>query len=286
MPSMFRKKSSVDAPSTAATAATDGEAAGSPQTDHRGVLVEHPVEGAPSAQKALDLFEGQWVSALPPILGLHAGELPLFDDDRIRAVLASMDSVKSSKILELSPLEGGHTYMLHEAGAKIVAIESRSHAYLKCLVVKEILNLNRAHFHLGDFRAYLASTTDRYDMVLASSVLHEQPDPISLLEAIAAVTDRVVIWTHYWDVRRADDSRLASVVDATAQDTPCRGKLVKVHTIRPQGAAADDAPIYASWLERDALLTALNTLGFANVNVLDDQPDHPAGPAILLVAER
>ncbi|MCA1482077.1 hypothetical protein I6F37_44885, partial [Bradyrhizobium sp. NBAIM08] len=52
------------------------------------------------------------------------------------------------------------------------------------------------------------------------------------------------------------------------------------------GSASDDAPIFASWLERDALLTALTTLGFETVTVLDDQPDHPAGPAILLVAER
>lgn len=280
MPSMFRKKSSTD------TLVVD-DLPSSPEAEPEGALVEHSVGDAPSAQNALDLFDGHWISSLPAHLGLRSGELPLFDDDRIKTLLASLDSVKSSKILELAPLEGGHTYMLHEAGAKIVAVEGRAHAFLKCLVVKEILNLNRAHFFLGDFRAYLATTKDRYDMVLASGVLHEQPDPIALLESMAAVTDRVAIWTHYWDASRATDSQLAAVIDATAHDTPCRGKLVKVHPIRSQGAtAADDAPIFASWLERDALLTALTTLGLDKITVLDDEPDHPAGPAILLVAER
>jgi len=283
MPSIFRKKSSVDA---SAASTTTGTPVHTSDSEMEGALIEHSIGDAPSPQNALDLFEDHWVSALPSILGLHAGELPLFDDERIKKVLGSMDSIKNSRVLELAPLEGGHTYMLHEAGAKVVAIEARAHAFLKCLVVKEILNLNRAHFLLGDFRAYLKSTFDRYDMVLASSVLHEQPNPIELLEAIAKVTDKVVIWTHYWDPRHASGTQLSSVVDATAQETPCRGKLVKVHPIRPQGSVDDDAPIFASWLERDALLTALHTLGFENVNVLDDEPDHPAGPAILLVAER
>jgi hypothetical protein len=278
MPSMFRKK-------TPAEQAAAGDVA-PPDPEPDAGLPDRFIAGPPSAQNAIDLFDQHWISSLPPILGLHAGSLPLFDDSRIKVLLAHIDSVKNSKILELAPLEGGHTFMLHEAGARVTAVEARSHAYLKCLVVKEILNLNRAHFYLGDYRAYLASTTDRYDMVLASGVLHEQPDPVALLEAIAMVTDRVAIWTHYWDDRLLSDGALGSVVDATARETPCRGRLVKVHPIRSKGAASDDTTIFASWLERDALLTALTTLGLGRISVLDDQPDHPAGPAILLLAER
>ena len=279
MPSMFRKKTSAE------LAAAD-DAAVTPEPESDAGLPDRSITVAPSAQNAIDLFDGHWVSSLPSILGLQAGTLPLFDDNRIKTLLANMDSIKNTKVLELAPLEGGHTYMLHEAGARVTAVESRSHAYLKCLVVKEILNLNRAHFFLGDFREYLATTKERYDLVLASGVLHEQPDPITLLEEIAKVTDRVAIWTHYWDDRLLADGSLGDVVDATPRETPCRGRLVKVHPIRSKGAASDDTKIFASWLERDALLTALTTLGFERVTVLDDEPGHPAGPAMLVLAER
>ncbi|HRE01871.1 MAG TPA: hypothetical protein PLV68_11270, partial [Ilumatobacteraceae bacterium] len=100
--------------------------------------------------------------------------MPLFDDQRIRTILANLDSIKNTKVLELAPFEGGHTYLLHEAGASVQAIEERTHEYLRCLVVKEILNLNRAHFRLGNYRPYLAETADRFDMVLCSGILHEQ----------------------------------------------------------------------------------------------------------------
>ena len=45
-------------------------------------------------------------------------------------------------ILELGPLEGAHTYRLEQLGAeRILAIEANVEAYLKCLIVKEILGL-------------------------------------------------------------------------------------------------------------------------------------------------
>ena len=44
-------------------------------------------------------------------------------------------------VLELGPLEGAHTYQLHQRGANIVAVEASKQAYLKCLITKEIVGL-------------------------------------------------------------------------------------------------------------------------------------------------
>lgn len=58
----------------------------------------------PAAQNAIDALEG-WNSAFPGELGLTAGTIPLFADDRIHKVLQSYGSIEGKKILEVGPLE-------------------------------------------------------------------------------------------------------------------------------------------------------------------------------------
>lgn len=73
-------------------------------------------------------------------------------------------SLDAMTILELGPLEGAHTYQLARLGAKhILAIEANSEAYLKCLVVKEILQIPRCRFLLGDCLIFLQAHHDPFD---------------------------------------------------------------------------------------------------------------------------
>ena len=59
--------------------------------------------------------------------------------------------------LELGPLEAGHSYILDRAGAlEVLAIEANRRAFLKCLVVKEMIGLPSVRFVLGDFNEFLA----------------------------------------------------------------------------------------------------------------------------------
>src|SRR6187402_1626923 len=93
----------------------------------RAAILDSYVHAAPSPQLALDLFKGDWWSAVP---GLQAGSTPLFDDSRIRWAVEHLGGVTGRRILELGPLEGGHTYMLERAGAaSVVAIEANTRAY-------------------------------------------------------------------------------------------------------------------------------------------------------------
>ena len=41
-----------------------------------------------------------------------------------------------------------------------------------------------------------------------------------------------------------------------------------------------------AWMERDALLQVLATLGFDDLRIANDDPDHPAGPALSILARR
>jgi hypothetical protein len=76
---------------------------------------------APDAGWLVAGFEGQWVSALP---GQASGEVPLFEDDRIRWAVSQASAAKGKKVLGLSPLEGGHTYLNTSGLGPVVAASS------------------------------------------------------------------------------------------------------------------------------------------------------------------
>jgi hypothetical protein len=111
------------------------------------------VQGSPSDQKALDIFKGEWSSQLPGACKeLKAGTVPLFEDARMVWAAEQLGGFSGQRVIELGPLEAGHTYMLESLGAEsILAVEANKRAFLKCLIVKEILRLNRSRFVLGDF---------------------------------------------------------------------------------------------------------------------------------------
>ena len=154
---------------------------------------------APSPQLAVDIFHGEWSTALPPEAGALAGEIGLYTDPRLTFFIERSGGVNDRSVIELGPLEASHTYMLERAGASVTAIESNSRAFLKCLIVKEILPLTRSRFLFGDFLPYLESTDDRPHLLVASGVLYHAADPVRLLHAMARVSDNIGLWTHHFD---------------------------------------------------------------------------------------
>lgn len=163
--------------------------------------LDNYVASMPSPQNALDIFKGEWASKLPePLSGLSAGPLPLFEDPRIEWINTQLDNIEGMTVLELGPLEAGHTYMLERFGAtKIVAIEANTRAYLKCLLIKELLELKRVSFLCGDFIDYLRANQKRFDICVASGVLYHMLNPVELIALAAKVSDRLFLWTHYYD---------------------------------------------------------------------------------------
>ena len=128
------------------------------------------------------------------------GTSRLFDDQRIHWAEEVLGGFKGTNVLELGPLEGHHSYMLQKAGAKkVTAIEANSRAFLKCLCVKEILKLDSVRFHLGDCVKYLKMNKQKYDVVFANGILYHMQNPIELLELLGNTTDKIVMWTHYYD---------------------------------------------------------------------------------------
>lgn len=233
-------------------------------------------------QNAVDLFKGDWVSALP---GVTAGGMGLFDKDndiRPRFVTDRFGSIKGWNVLELGSFEGGHTYQLEKAGANVVAIEANPHIFVRSLIAKNVYNLN-AKFLLGDFTQYLDGNAN-YDMIFCSGVLYHMPDPIDLIKRMAAQTARVFIWTHYVaEPKQAEEwkAKSAHTVDGFACTYykyvyPTKAKF------RPFAGVQH----YASRLTRSDILAALRHFGFTEIEIARDEPEHPGGPAFSITAAK
>lgn len=252
------------------------------------------VTGAPSPQKTLDIFDGEWTSSLPgQLANLRAGTVRLFEDTRIDWFIERLGGVRDKAILELGPLEGGHTYMLERAGAaSIVSIEANTRAYLRCLITKELLELRSARFLLGDFLDYLRGTKERFDACLACGVLYHMTAPAELISLIARVTDRVCIWTQYYDEALISHTSPLSGRIRGSETAEHEGFEHTLYTaeyeeeaLRWEGFCGGGVP-YRRLMTRDDILRCLEHFGLGEISIAFDNPDHQHGPAFALTAFR
>ncbi len=257
------------------------------------MIEDRYVASVPSDQNALDLFKGEWSSAMPGSRpDLQAGAAGLFEDSRITWGVEQLGGLRDRRVLELGPLEGAHTFMAEQLGAaSVIAVEANVRAYLRCLVVKEIFGLHRSRFLLGDFLRYLeAAPADApFDVCLASGVLYHMADPIRLLRGIRAVARSMFLWTHYYD-----DEAIRALGNAEKRFPRSRrheagGRSFTLHEYHYGEALGwtgfcGSGAQFSCWMERADLLAAVELAGFRDVRVGMEQRDHPYGPALCLVA--
>jgi hypothetical protein len=248
----------------------------------------------PSPQHALDLFRGEWASALPPgHEGLTAGTLPLFADRWLVWGLERLGGVEDRRVLELGPLEGAHSWRMSSMGARsVTAVESNPRAYLKCLVMKEILGTERVRVLLGDAVAFLESPPrPRFDVAVASGILYHMTDPVTLLARLARAADRLYLFTNYYDATVIGGRpQLAARFHGLERRT-VEGFAHDLHVHSYQAARYNPAFCGGSapasrWLSRADLLGALHHVGFTDVEIGLDDPSHPNGPALALIARQ
>lgn len=256
-------------------------------------IFDRYVTAAPHPQQALDIFQDEWTCALPPpFAALEAGTAWAFEDQRIEWGVNQLGGVTGKTVLELGPLEGGHSYMLERLGAAtIIAIEANPRAYLKCLIIKEILGLQRVRFLCGNFVEYLRTNRITFDLCVASGVLYHTQNPVELLERISQASDRVLLWTHYYDhdiVSR--NPYLANIFspNVTATYAGFRHTLYRYNyrgLSNLRYFCGGSAP-FGNWLNRADLLAGLQHFGWHDIEINFEHPEHPNGPCLALVAVR
>lgn len=257
-----------------------------------GDVLDEYVDALPTQQNAIDLVPG-WNHALPPQFGVTAGANAFYGDNRIYWGLEQFGSLEGKLVLELGPLEASHTYILHQAGAaRILAIEANRLAFMRCLVVKEILRLTKAEFLLGDFQKWLHATHERYDLIVACGILYHMSEPSQLLDSMCAHSDALIIWTHY-----LDDIEMP---EGDPRRTPFSGRVETRH-VHGTDIRLHERSYYHSWrskkfcggfsdthfwMEKQQILNILRANGFDDLRITMEQPDHPSGPAFAIFARR
>ncbi len=246
----------------------------------------------PSAENAISLFAGEWSSKLPGFESI-TGPTDLYDDHRV-TWFNELAPFKDKTVLELGPLEAGHTRQMSQLGAKkVTAVEANSRAYLKCLIAKEIYGIERAEFLLGSFDKFLEDTPQdmRWDSIFACGVLYHSQDPLHLLDLISQHTDRVFIWTHFYDRAALKKSPDFSRRFSSETEYEVRGfktTYYKQHynaNLFSKGFTGGVGRT-SYWVTRDAIVGFLKHVGFSRIELGSVAPNHKNGPCFSLAAFR
>ena len=267
----------------------------------------------PTNQNIVDIFAGDWSTAMPKEGNCIStpGTSQLFDDQRIHWAEEALGGFKGTNVLELGPLEGHHSYMLQKAGAKsVTAIEANSRSFLKCLCVKEMFHLDNVRFYLGDCVEYLKMNKKKYDVVFANGILYHMKDPIELLELLGKTTDTIVIWTHYYDANlirnnrkiaknfsRVKSLQYKNFSYHAAQQHYNEGRLLVtlrshlfpslLRRVKIGWTGFCGGPLPTSiWLTRESIISYLKFIGFTDIKISFESTDHPNGPSFNLCATR
>ncbi len=254
-------------------------------------ILDEYTKTSPSYQNTLDIFKGEWSCKLPfPLDKLITGTVPAFEDPRISLVVQQLGNINGCNVLELGPLEGGHTYMLEKLGANsIISIESNTRSYLKCLIIKEVLNLKKVNFLFGDFIPYLQETKESFDICIASGVLYHMRNPAELIYLISQVSNKVMIWTHYYDQVLIEQNpiipkdKFSDIVESEYQ-----GFKHTLHRFNYQESLnwsgfCGGSEAFSLWMSKQDILSCLNYFGFNELKTGLEQLDHPNGPCFCVV---
>ena len=251
------------------------------------------ISGRPDRQKILDLFKGEWSSRLPEETGLvtEPGFAALFEDVRISWAEEQFGGFTGKSVLELGPLEGGHSYMLQKGGAEsVTAIEANSRAFLKCLCVKEVLGLDKVNFLPGDFNDFLDATDARYDMVIASGVLYHMTEPVKLIERLSKVTDNLFLWTHYYDKENMSEVESVARQFGEAELLEYDGETYEtsLHDYSTKDLGWDGfcgGPRPTSlWLTKESIIKALRRYGFSKIETAFEDGSRENNPSFAVCA--
>jgi hypothetical protein len=247
---------------------------------------------APSAQTALDAVPDRWVSRFPPPLAdLAAGSAQLFDDARMTWAFERLGGLEGLRVLDLGPLEGAHSYMAQAAGAEqVIGVEANANCFLKCLVTKEILGLDRCSFLCGDVTEYLATVDEKFDVCFACGLLYHMVDPVRLLDLISRRATRIVIWTHVYDPAVLAHRHVAKRL---GPQKPAQYGSFRYHVHRHAygldkrlvGYCGGTLP-HSNWLPREDLLAAVAYFGWQDIEISFEDLSNVNGPALALVARR
>ncbi len=183
--------------------------------------------------------------------------------------------------------------MLQRFGAKsVTSIEANTHAYLRCLIIKNFLELDKVRFIYGDFVEFLRLNQVKFDVVIASGVLYHMTNPVELIELLARTTDKLFFWTHYYNynliIQNHPDNCRRFTGCVNSDHAGFKHTLYRQEYMEALNSSSfcGGSNQFSYWMDRNELLDCLRYFGFDNIKIGFDDTNHPNGPAFALVAIR
>jgi hypothetical protein len=248
------------------------------------MLQDKFVRGIPCTQNAIDCFSGLWYSAFPQEFAITAGECNLFCDERLSWAFSHLQPNNDWDVLELGPLEGGHSYWLEkETNVKrITSIEANRLCWLRCLVTKEVVGLKKTQFLLGDFLEYLHNNKKKFDLALALGVLYHMEKPVDLLSLLFKSSENLLLWSQF---AGKEQIQTWKSVEVRYKDFTTIGYVNDYGNGISKDEFIGGVSAHAIWLTEQGILDALKFVGYNNI-ITGPTGKNQYGGEITLVASR
>jgi SAM-dependent methyltransferase len=202
---------------------------------------------------------GPWITRFV-IEGVElGGEFDPALGDRVGQFCRSFPEVRT--ILELGPLEGGHTFDLAQRPGvvRVLAAEARAANIARAKFVQELLAVRNVEFVELNVENADLTVFGNFDAVFCSGVLYHLPEPWKLVAEIRRVTSKLFIWTHYVPEEDAD----VVVGELHGQEHLEGGPDEPLSGMSPKSL----------WLTLPSIIKMLESAGFDSVRVLASTPE-------------
>src|SRR6266404_7894719 len=178
---------------------------------------------------------------------------------------------EAATILELGSLEGAHSFILaqHPGVKRVVALEGREANLRKARFVQELLQIRNVELAQTNLEHGL-SGFGNFDAIFCCGLLYHLPEPWTLIEQCPSIAPSLFIWTQY-------------AAENEARDVG-HGLRGKIHVEGGPDEPLSGMSATATWLTLDSLRDLLAASGYGQVEIMDDDPAHPNGPAVTIGA--
>ncbi|MBN2056604.1 class I SAM-dependent methyltransferase [bacterium] len=186
------------------------------------------------------------------------------NDPRMPWFFEDFPNVKT--ILDLGCLEGAQSFSLAERPSvvRVLGLDARPANIERANFIKTACGIKNVRFARADLETVSLMEYGRFDAVFCCGVLYHLPEPWRLIEQIAAVTDRLFVWTHY-----------AAADAAIEERAGYRGAVYREF-------GWDDAQSGVSpesfWLVFDDLMKIIDENGFEIIRIIEKSPHVQPGP--------
>lgn len=216
---------------------------------------------------------GRWITRFVIEGQAYGGQYDATNDVRLKQFFEHFPDVRT--ILELGSLEGGHTFSLaRQPGVtRVVGVEGRAENIKKARFVQTLLGIEHTEFIQLNLEKDSLASLGKFDAVFCSGLLYHLPKPWELLSQLRESSFNLFLWTHY-----AADNRAKKIIQGYPGMYYREWGFRFSHPL--SGLSAD-----SFWPTREALITMLRDAGFPRVQIIEDHPLHPEGPAITLAAK-